>query len=143
MKILSVDPGEKRIGIAITDPDGTIALPMEIINHISRELDAKKIARLAEENQVGLLIFGIALDTDGNLTPSARKSQRLADAVREFTSINIEMVDEYGSTNVVQQAAVEMGLNRKQRRSHRDDIAALVILQNYLETHRSENIGDS
>jgi len=143
MRLLAVDPGDKRIGIALTDPDGIIAYPLEIIHHISRDQDAKIIARLAEDNQVKLILIGYALDVEGNTTPSARKSLRLADILIKNTDIPVKMVDEYGSTNIVRITAREMNLNRRQRRSHRDDIAAVVILQNYLESHRSDNLGDA
>jgi len=140
MRLLAVDPGDKRIGVALTDPDGIIAYPLIIINHISRDQDAKTIAKLAEENQANLILVGFALDAEGNTTPSARNSQRLADTLKENTSIRVTLVDEYGSTNIVQETAREMNLNRRQRRSHRDDIAAVVILQQYLESHRSDYI---
>jgi putative holliday junction resolvase len=69
MRILAVDPGEKNLGIAISDPTGTIANPLTVLKHVSRPLDAAAIARLAADNQAERIIVGQALDEDGQPTP--------------------------------------------------------------------------
>ena len=143
MRLLSVDPGEKRIGIAVTDEGGTIALPLEVIEHQSRHLDAIRIIHLAEENHVERILIGCALGTDGELSASGRSAKKLAEEVERTGKIIVELVDEYGTTNVVQQAALSMGLRREKRRSHRDELAAVVILQQYLETHGGDAIEES
>ena len=73
-RILAVDPGEKRLGIAISDPTATIAGPLTVLSHVSRAVNAASIASLARENAAVLIVIGQALDWDGGVTPSSRPS---------------------------------------------------------------------
>jgi putative Holliday junction resolvase len=133
MRILAVDPGEKRLGIAISDPSSTIANPLCVIEHISRLLDATRIAQLAREQGAGRIIVGQALDDEGQPTPQSRRAERLAQAIREQTDLPIDLWDESGSTQAAQQARLAMGASRRKRRGHLDDLAATFILQTYLD----------
>ena len=134
-RILAVDPGEKRLGIAISDPTGTLARPLTVLRHVSRILDAAEIARLAVENETVRIIIGQALDADGGLTAQARHAARLAEAVREQTSLPVELWDESGSTQAARASRIAMGVSRRKRSGHLDDVAATVILQSYLDAH--------
>ena len=133
MRILAVDPGEKRLGIAISDPSGTIANPLTVLKHISRPLDAAAIAQLANENQAGLIVIGQSLDEDGLPTPEGRRAGRLAEAVQGQTDLPIVLWDESGSTKEARSARLAMGASRRKRGGHLDDLAATYILQTYLE----------
>jgi putative Holliday junction resolvase len=135
MRILAVDPGEKRLGIAISDPTATIANPLTVLKHISRTLDAATIAQLALEQQAGKIIVGQALDDDNIPTPEGRKAARLAEAILQQTDLPVELWDESGSTQSALQARRTMGVSRKKRSGHMDDLAATVILQSYLDAH--------
>jgi putative Holliday junction resolvase len=134
-RILAVDPGEKRIGIAVSDPTGTIATPLGIIQHISRLVDAAKIARLASEQDVILIVIGQALNEEGEEGPAARKARRLAEAVQSQTPLPVTLWDESGSTIEARTVRQLMGVKRKKRNSHADELAATVILQSYLDSH--------
>lgn len=138
MRILAVDPGEKRIGIAISDPTGTIASPLTVIMHISRNVDAAMIAELATEHQVGMIIIGKSLDDDGLPTSASRRADRLADAIRQQCSLPMQTWDESFSTQVARQARIQMGTNRQTRSGHLDEIAATVILQSFLDSKISK-----
>lgn len=133
-RILAVDPGSKRIGLAISDATQTIAAPLRVIKHISRLVDAAQIARIAEEQQAVLIIIGCPLDSEGLPGPAARSAARVAEAVRSQTSLPVELWDESGSTRSAQSAAVEMGISRRKRAGHLDEVAAAVILQSYLDS---------
>lgn len=135
-RILAVDPGDKRIGLAISDPTGTIANPLLVVNHISRTLDAATIAQIAVEQDAVLIIVGQPLDSDGKVGPQARKAQRLAEAIKNQTNLPVHLWDESGSTNQAISARVAMGVNKKKRSGHLDDLAATIILQSYLESLR-------
>ena len=141
MKILAVDPGDKRIGVAISDPTGTIANPLVVIKHVSRPIDAGIIAQLAHENQVNLIIVGQSLDIEGNPTPQGRRAKRLADAIGEQTHLPIKLWDEFGSTQAARTASIALGIPRRKSRSHLDDLAATYILQTYLDAQH--NISDT
>jgi putative holliday junction resolvase len=133
MRVLAVDPGEKRIGLALSDPSGTIANPLAVLEHISRPLDAARIAQAAAEWQVERIIVGYSLDDEGNPNPMGRSAARLADAIRLQTEIPVELWDEYGSTQSARSARIAMGAKRKDRAGHLDQLAAVVILQSYLD----------
>ena len=142
-RILGVDPGEKNIGLAISDPTGTIANPLTVIKHIARVEDAGKIVEIANEHGAGLIVVGQPLDSEGEIGASARKSIRMAEAIRAQTDLTVELWDETGSTRVARSARIAMGSKRKKRRGHLDSLAATVILQTYLDAHpSSENQSD-
>jgi putative Holliday junction resolvase len=137
MRVMAVDPGEKRIGLAISDPTGTIANPLAVIKHVSRLVDAASIAQMAEENQASLIVVGQALDVEGQPTPQSRRGARLANAIRTQTEIPVELWDESGSTQAARAARLAMGVSRRKRSGHLDDLAATYILQDYLDAHAS------
>jgi putative pre-16S rRNA nuclease len=137
MRILAVDPGEKHLGVALSDPTGMIATPLTILQHISRPLDAAAIADLAQQYQVDMIIIGQSLDEDGLPTPQSRRADRLAEAIHEQSNLPITMWDESFSTKEARNARIEMGTSRKRRRGHMDDLAATVILQSYLDSTRN------
>jgi putative Holliday junction resolvase len=135
MRILAIDPGDKNIGVAISDPTSTIANPLTIIKHISRSIDAATIAQLALDNEAKLIIVGQALDPDGKPTPQSRRSARLAAAIKNQTNLQVELWDESGSTQAARQARIALGVSRDKRKGHLDDLAATYILQTYLDVH--------
>lgn len=136
MRILAVDHGEKRIGLALSDPTATIAAPLKVIQHVSRLLDAAQVADIAAQNDAGLVIVGQSYDEDGNPNPAGRRAARFADELRNQTSIPVEMWDESNSTQIARAARIELGVSRKKRSGHQDEFAAVVILQSYLEAKR-------
>jgi putative Holliday junction resolvase len=135
MRVLCVDPGKKNIGLAISDPTGTIANPLVVLRHESRAKDAAQILRLAKENSVHLIVIGQALDADDRPTPQSRSAFRLAAAIREIGEIEVTLWDESGSTQAARDAQIRMGTKRKKRRGHLDEMAATYILQTYLDAH--------
>jgi len=132
MKVLAVDPGDKRIGLAISDPTGTISRPLCVIRHQTREKDAQAIVDAAKEECAQLIVVGWALDSQGEVGFQARKSQRLADAIRAKTDLEIRMWDESGSTQAAKQSRIDLGVSRKKRKGHLDDLAASILLQDFL-----------
>jgi putative holliday junction resolvase len=138
MRILAVDPGEKRLGIAISDPSGTIASPLKVVKHTARSADAAAIVQLAEEHQAGLIVVGENLDVEGEPTLQSIMAARLAETIRAITSLPVEMWDESGSTQAAREARIAMGVRKKKRRGHMDDLAAAVILQSYLDARSND-----
>ena len=136
MRILAVDHGEKRIGLALSDPTETIASPLKVIHHVSRIVDAAQVADIAAQNEVGLIVVGQSYDEDGNPHLAGRRAGRFADELRSQTNIPIEMWDESFSTQIARSARIELGVSRKKRAGHQDVFAAVVILQSYLESKR-------
>ncbi len=123
-RIIAVDPGDKRHGLAISDPTGLIARPLLVLEHTSRAGDAREIVLAAEEHGADMILVGIPYDSEGNPGPQARKALRLAEALGETTTIPILTWDESGST----QAALQI----HKADQLLDARAAAVILQEYL-----------
>jgi putative Holliday junction resolvase len=143
MRILAVDPGGRRHGIAISDPSGTIAGPLTVIGHVSRQADAAAIARLAEQHGAERILVGQALDDEGQATAEGQRAARLAEAVQTLSGIPVELWDESFSTQEAQAARRAAGASRRRRRGHQDALAAAIILQSYLDAQADRPAGRS
>jgi len=137
MRILAVDHGEKRIGLALSDPTGVLASPLTVIGHVSRLLDAAQVANLALDNEVGLIVVGQSFDEEGKPNLAGRRAARFAEVLKEQTQIPVELFDESFSTQDARSTVIEMGLSRKKRAGHHDALAAVMILRSYLEARRT------
>jgi putative Holliday junction resolvase len=139
MIILAVDPGEKRIGLALSDPTGTIASSIGIIKHISRAIDAAIIAQKATDNHAECILIGQALDTDNQPTFQSRRAVRLAQAIKQQSNLPVLLWDETGSSQAAREARLRLGLSKSKRREYVDDLAAAIILQSYLDAQSSRS----
>ncbi len=136
MRILAVDHGEKRIGLALSDPTATLASPLTVIKHVSRLMDAAQVANLAAENGVGLIVIGQSFDEEGNPNLAGRRAAKFAEALSEQTHIPVELFDESFSTQDARSTVIELGFSRKRRAGHHDSLAAVMILRSYIEANR-------
>jgi putative Holliday junction resolvase len=134
MRILAIDPGEKRIGIAISDPEGYLARPLTIINHLSREKDAINIIQLARENGCNLILVGQALDFQGFSGYRARSSQKLAEMIRSYTDQDVILWDESNTTLRVMEIDLLTKSTRKKRTAYKDARAAAFLLDDFLKS---------
>ncbi len=134
-RVLAVDPGDVRIGLAVSDPLGIIANPLQVLKHISRDENARRIASIAAEKEAVLIVVGQPLNSEGEVGPAAKKSARLARAIQKFTETEVILWDESGTTKAAQRAYIEMNVPKKKRRGHLDHIAATIILQSYLDAN--------
>jgi len=136
MRILAVDHGEKRIGLALSNLTAVIASPLKTIEHVSRAIDAAQVADLATQNDVELIVVGQSFDEAGAPNPAGRRAARFADELKKQTNVPIELWDEAFSTQDARAARIELGVSRKKRAGHQDAFAAAAILQSYLEARR-------
>lgn len=134
MKILAVDPGSKRIGLALSDPTSTLARPLMVIAHTNRLKDAEEVAGQADKNQVELIVVGQSLDENGKPTFEGRRSMRFAEALQTLTSLPVILWDESLTTRDAKEASLRMGMGRNRRKGHLDALAAAVLLQSYLDS---------
>src|SRR5512145_1576998 len=137
MRVLAVDHGEKHIGLAISDPTATIATPLRVIEHVSRLMDAAQVANLASENDAALIVIGQSFDEEGNPNLAGRRAAKFAEALKEQTNIPVELFDESFSTQDARATRIEMGVSRKKRSGHMDELAAVMILRSYLESRKT------
>ena len=136
MRILAVDHGEKQIGLAISDPTATIASPLKVIRHVSRLMDAAQVADLASENDASLIVIGQSFDEEGKPNLAGRRAAKFAEALKEQTHVPVVLWDESFSTQDARATRMEMGVSRKQRSGHMDELAAVMILRSYLDANR-------
>jgi putative Holliday junction resolvase len=135
MRILSIDPGEKKIGLALSDPDGLFARPLTDLTHTSRPDDAARIVALAIEHGAEMILVGLALDSEGRAGPQARHAERLAEALRELTVLPVVLHDESYSTQTAEAMLIAAGKKRRARRAQIHAAAAAALLQSYLDAH--------
>ncbi|HEX9332257.1 MAG TPA: Holliday junction resolvase RuvX [Anaerolineales bacterium] len=136
MRVLAVDHGEKHIGLALSDPTATIASPLKVIQHVSRVLDAAQVANLAAENEVALIVIGQSYDEEGKPNLAGRRAARFSEALKEQTQIPVILWDESFSTQDARATRIEMGVSRKKRAGHMDELAAVMILRSYLDANK-------
>lgn len=141
MRILGLDIGERRIGVALGDPGGTIASPLTIITR--SESDLHEILRLAAEHSVERIVVGMPRSLDGSLGRQAELVQAFVDRISRATAIPVETWDERFSTVAAEKALIETGMKREKRKQHRDALAAAFILQGYLDRLRLLSNRDS
>jgi putative Holliday junction resolvase len=139
MRILAVDSGSQNIGLAISDPTGTIANPLTVIKHVSRAANAGAIVELAEQHEAGIIVVGQSLDEEGQPTLEGRRAARLAAEIRSQIDIPVVLWDESYSTVEARQAQIKMGTPRSKRKGHLDDFAAAVILQSFLDAQTNDD----
>lgn len=131
-RILGLDPGEVRIGVALSDPTGTIASPH---GHIDvRTTDAvAEIKALADEFEVELVVVGLPLRLDGSEGPAAARSRSLGRRIAEAIAVPVTYADERFTTVTAEQVLLEGNVRRAKRKTARDPIAAAVMLQGHLD----------
>ena len=131
-RILGLDPGERRIGVALSDPTGTIASPHSVIDR--RTVDpAIAVREMCEEYGVGLIVVGLPTGLSGNEGPSAKAARVFGTRVSAAADVPVEFQDERFTTVTAEAALLEGGVRRDKRREVRDKVAAAVILQTYLD----------
>jgi putative holliday junction resolvase len=140
---LALDVGERRIGVAVSDASGLIASPLEVVHRRSKVEDYARIAELCLALHVDLLVVGHPLNADDSVGPGARRIERYAvglaqDLEAKGVHVTLLMWDEHGSTLAACSALVMTGRGARARRERIDSAAAAVILQDYLDAHRSE-----
>lgn len=134
MRILAIDPGQRHIGVALSDPSGKVALPLTVLYHKSKYADAAEIVRLAIENNVGLIVIGQALDTNNLPTLQSRRSVNLSRAIQSLTSIPVILWEEFESTKVINHLH---GSSAKRRKNITDHLSAVLILQSFIESQEA------
>jgi putative Holliday junction resolvase len=134
MRILAIDYGSQRIGLALSDPTGTLARPLPFLPAKSDNKLAREIVALAQKEEVKLLILGLPRHMNGSLGEAATKVQAFAVELGKATSLPIKLIDERLSTVQASRQLQEAGRNSRAQRGRIDSEAAAVLLQGYLDT---------
>ncbi len=137
MKILAVDYGDARTGLAVCDATETLASPMDMLVQKSMAKVAQGVADAAAERGAQLILLGLPLNMDGSEGARAQKSRKLGDMLRKLTDISIEYWDERNTTKSAQALLCDAGTFGKKRKSILDSVAAVVLLESYLNYRKN------
>jgi putative Holliday junction resolvase len=134
VRIMGLDLGEKRIGVALSDPLGWTAQGLQVIPVSgSLENSIASIQRIARQYEVERVIVGLPRNMDGSLSPVAKKIKEFAGLLSKRLGIPVEMYDERLTTRAAERVLLEADLSRSRRRKVIDKMAAVFILQGYLD----------
>jgi putative holliday junction resolvase len=138
MKILAVDPGEKKIGLAVSDEAGVAARALGVLPSRTLEQDCADILRIASEEKAGMILLGLAHEPGTPVSGGARSAHRLLAGLRASTRLPVRTADESFSTRTAQQVRLERGDPKKKRRAPDDSLAAAAFLQEYLDARNTQ-----
>ncbi len=134
---LGLDIGDKRIGVAISDPEGILASPLTIIDRKDERRDVEAITDIVSHNQVKQIIVGLPRSMDGSLGKQAEKVAAFTQKLREHTEVPVEFRDERLTTVSARRLMLPLNTRKAGRKGRYDAPAAALILQGYLdETYR-------
>lgn len=134
-RYMGLDVGERRIGVALSDASGRLATPLTTIGAKDRPLE--RIARLAREHGVAELVVGLPLTLRGEVGPQAQIVQKFAAALEEALGLPVHFFDERLTSAAADQMLRELGVKPEKRKLQLDQVAASIILQDYLDQQRS------
>ena len=132
-KILGLDFGTRRVGIAMSDPGRTMAFPVEVYEPRGPELDARYYRELVRENEIERIVVGLPLHTTGREGDLALRARKFGQWLASVTGQTILYHDERYSTFEAEQSLLGAGLTKKKRKARRDKLAAQIMLQSYLD----------
>ncbi len=134
-RVLGIDVGSVRIGLAVSDETYTLASPVATVPNEARILWTR-LAREMEDRQVERVVIGLPRLLDGSEGDAAQSARRFAAELGRRTSIPIEFWDERFTTTIAERSLIESGVRRKRRRAVIDSVAAAVLLQSWLDARR-------
>lgn len=134
MRALGLDLGSKRIGVALSDSEGRLALPYEVLHRSGdRDRDHRRIVEMVAETEAEVVVVGLPLSLDGGIGPMARRYMAEARRLRAALEVPVETYDERLTTVTAERALRETDLPGRARREVVDQVAASVMLQSWLE----------
>jgi putative Holliday junction resolvase len=137
VRALGIDPGSKRIGIAVSDRSGTIASPLTVLQRSrSRQHDLQQIAALVRDEEAEVVVVGLPLNMDGSQGRAAQLAIDEARRLATVVGVPVEMHDERRTTVSADRSMLEAGLDAPARRQRVDKVAAAIMLQSWLDGRR-------
>lgn len=137
MIIMSVDLGKVRTGLAVCDKSGFLASPVGVITERDTEVLADKISEKAKELKAEKIILGLPKNMDGSEGESAKNARSFGEILKQKTGLELIMQDERGTTMTAHRYLNETNTRGKKRKAVVDSVAAVIILQDYLDSERS------
>ncbi len=137
MRFLGLDVGDKTIGLALSDESATIASGLPTLRRIGPKKDVKIIADLVRQREVGEVVVGLPLKLDGQTGAQAQKVLAFIESLKPALKVPLVPWDERFTTVAAEQVLIEADVSRKGRRAVVDKVAAILILQSYLDYRKT------
>lgn len=131
-RILALDMGEKRIGVALSDAEARLASPLTVLPRRGRDDNVRAIGALTAEHGVRLIVLGLPRKSETELGPAGEAIQRFGARLNKALKLPVAYVDEFETTVRAQEALLEADVSRAKRRDKVDKVAAALILETYL-----------
>ena len=131
-----MDPGSKRVGLAVSDPSGTIAQGLSTEPAEPAATLPSRLAEIARAQDAGRIVVGLPLRLDGRHGPEAKAAQGLANRLRKASGLPVELVDERLTTAEAEKSLIAGGMRREKRRLNVDRVAATLLLQGHLDSKK-------
>jgi len=133
MRVLGLDYGDRRIGVALSDAFGWTAQGLEMIERKHEGDDIRRIEHLVREHEVGTIVVGLPKNMNGTIGPRGEICMAFAEQLRQMLSMKVEMWDERLTTVAATRTLLEADVSRRKRKQVVDKMAAALLLQNYLD----------
>jgi len=137
MRILGLDVGDKTIGMALSDETATLASGLDTIRRAGLQRDLRDLAELARDREVASVVVGLPRSLNGSEGPQARKVLAFVEALRAAVEVPVVTWDERFTTVAAENALIEGGVSRARRKGLVDKVAAVLILQGYLDYRKT------
>jgi putative Holliday junction resolvase len=132
-RLLGVDYGSVRVGLAVSDPEGRIASPLTTYGRRDREQDGRYFKKLVAEEEIGALVVGLPVHMSGQEGGKAAEARQFGKWLAEVTGLSVVFFDERFTTVEAENFLLAAGLTSKRRKERRDRVAAQILLQAYLD----------
>lgn len=143
MKSLGIDFGEKRIGLAISDPDGRVAVPLTTLERRNDRSALRQIAEIAREERVGRFVLGEPVDLEGRRGEMAARARRFGERLGELTGLPVEWIDEALTSHEAAKRLRQAGGDPRREPGKIDALAAQILLQDALDRGDVERSSDA
>lgn len=140
--ILGIDPGSRRVGVAVSDAGGSIAFPLAVLERRDGDAYLDELAELARLREADEIVVGLPTRLDGTEGPEAVEAIRIAGILRDKLGVPVHMLDERFTTRIAQGALRANSVSSRKQKPMVDKVAATLLLQSYLDAHPIEKTED-
>jgi putative Holliday junction resolvase len=133
MRVLGIDLGTRRIGLALSDPEAAFAFPLSVLERHGGKRDLEALSALVREREVERIVVGLPLHLDGRNGPEAEAAERFARQLAAATQLPVELVDERWTTVEAERSLREFGHSARRRKAEVDSVAAAILLRTVLD----------
>lgn len=136
-RVMALDVGGRRIGVALSDPTRTLASPLTTLRAEPRARALAELAKLAHDYEVAEVVVGLPLTLSGEIGPQAKLVQEFADALGQQLGLPMRLFDERLTSVAAERMMLDLGMKPEQRKARIDEVAASIILQDFLDANRA------